>query len=43
MGGRGWALARVIDIAYYKTTNPEMVAEAQRTLEEVLNDPRAPD
>jgi aminoglycoside phosphotransferase (APT) family kinase protein len=39
MRGRGWALARVIDIAYYKTTNPEMVAEAQHTLEEVLNDP----
>jgi len=39
MRGRGWALARVIDIAYYKMTNPEMVAEAHHTLEQVLNDP----
>jgi len=38
--GRGWALARVIDIAYYKTTNPEMVREAQHTLEQVLTDHR---
>ncbi|GAA4755958.1 aminoglycoside phosphotransferase family protein [Modestobacter marinus] len=37
--GRGWALAQaVIALPYYWTTNPGMVAQAQRALAEVLAD-----
>jgi len=36
--GRAWTLTRVMNIAYYATTNPIIVAEAQHALAEVLTD-----
>ncbi len=36
--GRGWALTRVMNVAYYAETNPLFVADAQRTLAEALSE-----
>ena len=41
--GRGWALTRVVNLPYYLETNPEIVAEARHTLEQVLADDRRSD
>lgn len=38
---RGWALTRVLNIPYYKDTNPEFAADALHTIEEVLADREA--
>jgi aminoglycoside phosphotransferase (APT) family kinase protein len=39
--GRGWALCAVIALPYYRTSNPVIVANALRTIAEVLADPQS--